>query len=117
MQQQRRETGEPELEYDAEALMTDEQRKWVAIKKSQAQDVDHDFVTALEHGLPPTGGWGCGIDRLTMFLSNKNSIREVLLFPAMKPETSAPPPPPLGADAPDDAKIAEIGRASCRERV
>jgi len=51
----------------------------------EAQDVDHDYVTALEHGLPPTGGWGCGVDRLTMFLSNKNTIKEVILFPAMKP--------------------------------
>jgi lysyl-tRNA synthetase class 2 len=47
--------------------------------------IDHEFVTALEHGLPPTGGWGCGIDRLTMFLSDKNTIKEVILFPAMKP--------------------------------
>jgi len=39
----------------------------------------------MEYGLPPTGGWGCGIDRLTMFLSNKWNIKEVLLFPAMKP--------------------------------
>jgi len=51
----------------------------------EAQGVDHDFVTALEHGLPPTGGWGCGIDRLAMFLSNKNNIKEVIFFPAMKP--------------------------------
>ena len=47
--------------------------------------MDDCFITALEHGLPPTGGWGLGIDRLTMFLSNKNNIKEVLLFPAMKP--------------------------------
>ncbi len=40
---------------------------------------------ALEHGLPPTAGWGAGIDRLAMFLSNKWNIKEVLLFPAMKP--------------------------------
>lgn len=47
--------------------------------------MDDSFVTALEHGLPPTGGFGLGVDRLTMFLSNKNNIKEVLLFPAMKP--------------------------------
>merc|ERR1712048_1244122 len=53
--------------------------------------IDHDFVTALEHGLPPTSGWGCGIDRLTMFLANKNNIKEVILFPAMKPQDVAQP--------------------------
>merc|ERR1719407_341744 len=68
----------------------------------EAQPYDEDYCTALEYGLAPTGGWGCGIDRLTMFLTNKNSIREVLLFPAMKPEASPPPPPPPGDDA--DAK-------------
>ena len=47
--------------------------------------MDESFITALEHGLPPTGGWGLGIDRLSMFLANKNNIKEVLLFPAMKP--------------------------------
>lgn len=51
----------------------------------EAMVLDDSFVTALEHALPPTGGWGLGIDRLTMFLSNKNNIKEVLLFPAMKP--------------------------------
>lgn len=47
--------------------------------------MDENFCTALEYGLPPTGGWGCGIDRLTMFLTDSNNIKEVLLFPAMKP--------------------------------
>lgn len=46
---------------------------------------DEDFCVAMEYGLPPTGGWGCGIDRLAMFLTNKATIKEVLLFPAMKP--------------------------------
>ena len=50
--------------------------------------MDEDFVKALEYGLPPTGGWGVGIDRLTMFLSDNNNIKEVLLFPAMKPDES-----------------------------
>ena len=52
---------------------------------NEAMVMDDSFVTALEHGLPPTGGFGLGVDRLTMFLSNKNNIKEVLLFPAMKP--------------------------------
>lgn len=51
----------------------------------EAMVMDDSFITALEHGLPPTGGFGLGIDRLTMFLANKDNIKEVLLFPAMKP--------------------------------
>lgn len=51
----------------------------------EAMVMDESFITALEHGLPPTGGFGLGVDRLTMFLSNKDNIKEVLLFPAMKP--------------------------------
>lgn len=54
----------------------------------EAQMIDETFCQALEFGLPPTGGWGCGIDRLTMFLTNSNTIKEVLLFPAMKPEVN-----------------------------
>jgi len=51
----------------------------------EAQVHDEDFCVAMEYGLPPTAGWGIGIDRLTMFLTNKWNIKEVLLFPAMKP--------------------------------
>lgn len=52
----------------------------------EAQILDEPFCQALEYGLPPTGGWGLGLDRLTMFLTDANNIKEVLLFPAMKPE-------------------------------
>ncbi|GFH45061.1 hypothetical protein CTEN210_01535 [Chaetoceros tenuissimus] len=62
-----------------------DQAKDQASGDDEAMVMDESFITALEHGLPPTGGWGLGIDRLTMFLSNKNNIKEVLLFPAMKP--------------------------------
>lgn len=47
---------------------------------------DEDFCQVLEYGLPPTGGWGLGIDRLTMLLTDHFSIKEVLLYPMMKPE-------------------------------
>ena len=56
------------------------------------QILDESFCVALEYGLPPTGGWGFGIDRMTMLLADKNNIKEVLLFPAMRPEGAGTAP-------------------------
>merc|ERR1712048_558334 len=66
--------------------------------------IDYDFVTALEYGLPPTSGWGCGIDRLTMFLADHNNIKEVILFPAMKPQDVAQPTKQPEPAAPSEKK-------------
>jgi len=68
----------------------EEQAKDKAAGDDEAQMVDENFCTALEYGLPPTSGWGMGIDRLTMLLTDSHNIKEVLLFPAMRPEDNNP---------------------------
>ncbi len=62
----------------------------------EAMFIDHDFVRALEYGMPPTSGMGIGIDRLTMFMTGQDSIQDVLFFPQMRPEKKAK------TDGPDD---------------
>ncbi|MDP2042350.1 MAG: lysine--tRNA ligase [Algoriphagus sp.] len=67
----------------------EEQLKLAARGDDEAMVMDEDFLRALEYGMPPTSGLGIGIDRLTMLLTNKTTIQEVLFFPQMRPEKKA----------------------------
>ena len=65
--------------------LLDEQQKLLSKGNLDANPYDEDFVNALEIGMPPTGGLGLGIDRMVMLLTGQDSIRDVILFPFMKP--------------------------------
>lgn len=65
----------------------EEQVKLMERGDDEAMFIDHDFLRALEYGMPPTAGIGIGIDRLCMLMTNQNSIQDVLFFPQMRPET------------------------------
>uniref|UniRef100_A0A8C8GMH6 Lysine--tRNA ligase n=1 Tax=Oncorhynchus tshawytscha TaxID=74940 RepID=A0A8C8GMH6_ONCTS len=70
----------------------EQQAKAKAEGDDESMSIDETFCTALEYGLPPTAGWGMGLDRLTMFLTDSNNIKEVLFFPAMKPDDNKTAP-------------------------
>jgi len=100
----------------------------------EAMHMDTDYVKALSYGMTPTAGEGIGIDRLVMMLTNKHSIRDVLLFPAMKPEAPQPELAPVcdtevvckkcGHDILEELKPAKKGKgmfcidvAACKKRI
>ncbi len=98
----------------------------------EAMHMDTDFVKALSHGMTPTAGEGIGIDRLIMLLTNKHTIRDVLLFPAMRPETVVETPKvdaskvckKCGHDVIEELKPAKKGKGmfcidvnACKKRV
>ena len=63
-----------------------EQQKMRERGDEEAQMIDMDFITALKHGMPPTAGWGLGIDRFVAILTNQPNLKDVILFPTLKPE-------------------------------
>jgi lysyl-tRNA synthetase, class II len=69
---------------DEQRARLEQQQRMLAAGDEEAQPFDEDFVIALEHGMPPTGGLGVGIDRLLMILAGRHTIREVVLFPALR---------------------------------
>ncbi len=82
--------------YDELNDPVDQRKRWEEDMKhaekgaEEYQVVDEDYIRALEYGMPPTAGWGMGIDRLLMILADQESIKDVILFPTLKPEFEQP---------------------------
>src|SRR5262245_5911031 len=86
----------------------EEQAAARAAGDEEAMDVDEDYLACMEHGMPPMSGWGMGIDRFVSLLADQENLRDVVLFPLMKPLPTEVTTPPAGGGGPEGARPSEV---------
>ena len=104
-----------ENDADAQRASFEAQMQMREAGDDEAQMLDSDYVRALEYGMPPTGGVGIGIDRLAMLVCGQRNIREVILFPQLRPEEGRGDVDDEAEDTPFLLRTFEISRKSAKQ--